>query len=218
MDPFASRPRDFKLARWLIRSKLQRTFWCGRAADGTTMRIGWLIVASLVALSSPTRAQPSGEASKASPNNASPKVAVFDFELADSSLEGEKNGPQAAEQARLLRISEQVRNGMAESGKFAIVDIRPVVTAAHNSNLQACGGCDVDLAKQLDADLAVTGVVRKISTLILSMIIYVRDARTGQLVTAASADFRGDTDESWSRTASFLLRNRLLAPNYGVPH
>ncbi len=134
---------------------------------------------------------------------------MFDFELADSSLEGEKNGPQAAEQARLLRISEQVRKGMAESGKFAIVDIRPVVTAAHNSNLQACGGCDVDLAKQLDADLAVTGVVHKISTLILSMIIYVRDARTGQLVTAASADFRGDTDESWSRTASFLLRNRV---------
>ncbi len=216
MDPFASRSRDFQLARWLICLKLQRTFWCGRAADGTMMRIGWLIVAAMVALSSPTRAQSPGDTSKAS-LKASPKVAVFDFELADTSLEGEKNGPQVAEQARLLRISDQVRNGMAESGKFAVVDIKPVITAAHNSNLQACGGCDVDLAKQLEADIAVTGVVRKISTLVLSMIIYVRDARTGQLVTAASADFRGDTDESWSRTASFLLRNRLLAPDYGVP-
>jgi hypothetical protein len=32
-----------------------------------------------------------------------------------------------------------------------------------------------------------------------------------------SADFRGNTDESWSRSMSFLLRNRLLAPNYGAP-
>jgi hypothetical protein len=50
------------------------------------------------------------------------------------------------------------------------------------------------------------------------MNIYVRDARSGQLITGMSADFRGNTDESWSRTMSYLLRNRLLAPDYGVPH
>ena len=31
-----------------------------------------------------------------------------------------------------------------------------------------------------------------------------------------NADFRGNTDESWTR-ASYLVRNRLLAPNYGKP-
>jgi uncharacterized protein DUF2380 len=148
---------------------------------------------------------------------APPKAAVFDFELADTSLEGEKNGPQSAEQARLLDISNQLRKGLADAGKFVIVDIAPVATAAHNANLQACGGCDVQLAQQLGADLAITGVVHKVSTLILSMNIYVRDAGSGQLVTTMSADFRGNTDESWSRVLSFLLRNRLLAPNYGAP-
>jgi hypothetical protein len=44
-----------------------------------------------------------------------------------------------------------------------------------------------------------------------------RDTYTGRLVTAMSADFRGNTDESWSRATSYLLRNRLLAPNYGAP-
>jgi hypothetical protein len=83
--------------------------------------------------------------------------------------------------------------------------------------LQACGGCDVQYAQQLGADLAVTGVVQKVSALILNMNIYLRDARTGRLVTAMSADFLSNTDESWSRTMSFLLRNRLLAPNYGAP-
>jgi hypothetical protein len=47
------------------------------------------------------------------------------------------------------------------------------------------------------------------------MNIYVRDVHTGTLVTGMSADFRGNTDESWTRTMSYLLRNRLLAPNYG---
>jgi hypothetical protein len=146
-----------------------------------------------------------------------PKAAVFDFELLDTSLQGERDGPRGDEQQRLIRASQQIRKGLAESGKFTILDIAPVNTAAHAANLQACGGCDVDLAQKLGADLAITGVVQKVSNLILSLNIYLRDARTGRLVTSMSADFRGNTDESWQRTASYLLRNRLLAPNYGLP-
>jgi hypothetical protein len=160
-------------------------------------------IALLLALS-PARAQ-------------TPKAAVFDFELADTSLEGEKDGPRTDEQARLLSISQQLRKGISESGKFELIDIGPVNAEAHNSNLQACGGCDVQFAQKLGADLAITGVVHKVSTLILNMTIFIRSARTGRLITAPNADFRGNTDESWSRAVSYLLRNRLLAPNYGVP-
>ena len=147
----------------------------------------------------------------------SPKVAVFDFELLDTSLQGETDGPRADEQARLLRAGDQLRKGLAESGKYIVLDIAPVNAAAHGSNLQACGGCDVQYAQQLGADLAITGVVQKVSNLILNMNVYLRNARTGRLVKSMSADFRGNTDESWSRAASYLLRNRLLAPNYGAP-
>ncbi|MEA2883210.1 MAG: hypothetical protein QOH32_2466 [Bradyrhizobium sp.] len=146
-----------------------------------------------------------------------PKAAVFDFELLDTSLQGEMDGPRGDEQQRLIRTSEQIRKGLAESGKFAVLDIAPVSEAAHAANLQACGGCDVDLAQKLGADLAITGVVQKVSNLILSLNIYLRDAHTGRLITSMSADFRGNTDESWQRTASYLLRNRLLEPNYGRP-
>ena len=146
-----------------------------------------------------------------------PKVAVFDFELIDTSLQGEKEGSRADDKARLLAAAEQVRKGLAESGRFVVLDIAPVRAEAAKANLQACGGCDVDFAKALGADLAITGVVQKVSNLILGLHVFVRDARTGQLVTAMNADFRGNTDESWSRTVSYLLRNRLLAPNYGAP-
>jgi hypothetical protein len=32
-----------------------------------------------------------------------------------------------------------------------------------------------------------------------------------------NADFRGNIDESWTRATNYLVRNRLLAPNYGRP-
>ena len=92
-----------------------------------------------------------------------------------------------------------MRRGLAESGKFTILDIAPVNAAAHAANLQACGGCDVDLAQKLGADIAMTGVVHKVSNLILRLHIYLRDAHTGRLITLVSTSFRGNTDESWQR-------------------
>ena len=146
-----------------------------------------------------------------------PKLAVFDFELLDTSLQGQMNGPRRDEHERLMRAGEQLRKELAESGKFQLLDILPVNAAAHDSNLQACGGCDVHFAQQLGADLYITGVVQKVSELILIMSIYVRDAHTGHLVSAMNAHLRGNSDESWSRATTFLLHNRLLAPNYGAP-
>ena len=146
-----------------------------------------------------------------------PKLAVFDFEMIDTSLPGQFYGPQADEHDRLLRVGDLVRKELGESSKFQIVDIAPVNAAAHQSNLQACGGCDVKLAQQLNADLDITGVVQKVSNLILNINIYLRDVHTGRLVTAVSADMRGNTDESWSRATRYLIRERLLAPNYGAP-
>ena len=110
-----------------------------------------------------------------------PKVAVFDFELIDTSLQGEVDGPRTDEHDRLMRAGQQLRRELAESGKFQLLDIAPVNAAAHGSNLQACGGCDVQLAQKLGADLAMTGVVQKVSTLILNINIYVRDVHTGRL-------------------------------------
>jgi hypothetical protein len=167
------------------------------------MKAASILIALTLVVSAPAHADPL-------------KVAVFDFELVDTSLQGEVDGPRADEQRRLMNAGVQLRRGLADSGKFAILDIAPVNAAAHGSNLQACGGCDVQYAQQVGADLAVTGVVQKVSNLILNMNVYLRDAHTGNLVTSMSADFRGNTDESWSRAAAYLLRNRLLAPNYGA--
>ena len=146
-----------------------------------------------------------------------PRLAVFDFEMIDTSLPGQFYGTNADERERLSRVGEQVRKELGESGKFQIVDISPVNAAARQSNLQACGGCDVKLAQQLNADFEITGVVQKVSNLILNINVYLRDVHTGRLAAVASVDMRGNTDESWRRATRYLIHERLLAPNYGAP-
>jgi hypothetical protein len=144
-------------------------------------------------------------------------VAIFDFELTDTSRDNQLAPPDAEHQARLALVTERLRTKLAGSGRFSLIDIAPVTKEARASNLQACGGCDATLAQQVGAELAVTGMVFKVSNLILNMTIFVRDAKTGHNVAVAQADLRGDTDESWTRTLDWLVRNRLLDPERGVP-
>ncbi len=53
------------------------------------------------------------------------KAAVFDFELIDTSLEGEVRGTNPAEQKRLRLISNLLRRELAESGAYVVIDTAP---------------------------------------------------------------------------------------------
>ena len=148
----------------------------------------------------------------ASAHAAEPKVAVFDFELVDTSLEGATYGPRADQQARLAQITDQLRDRLAKSGRVTVVDITPVAAQARAADLRNCGGCDAQFASQVGADFAVIGWVQKVSNLILNMNIVVRDAKTGRVISVKSVDMRGNTDETWSRAMDWLIRYDLLAP------
>jgi len=144
------------------------------------------------------------------------RVAVFEFELIDTSLATSTTALLAEEQARLHLISDQLRQRLAASGHFSVVDIAPVAAEAQANNLHGCNGCDAGFAKRLGADLAITGLVRKVSMLILSMSLHVREASSGRVIAVVNADFRGTTDESWSRALDWLVRNRLLVAGSGI--
>src|SRR6266478_3232915 len=64
-------------------------------------------------------------------------VAVFDFELIDTSLEGAIRGVRPDEQERLARLSDQLRQRLRDSGRLSLVDITPIAREAPASNLQA---------------------------------------------------------------------------------
>jgi hypothetical protein len=138
-------------------------------------------------------------------------VAVFPFELLDSSQEGElilKVRPEETKRLALLR--EELQSRLGASSKFTIVDISKLddeVKVA--APLFKCNGCEVDLAKKTGAKLAMLGLVQKFSDTLLAVNIQVIDAETGALKTSYSAGVQGNTDEAWLRGVSYIVRNRL---------
>ena len=140
-----------------------------------------------------------------------PRLAVFDFELIDSSLQGEMEGIDPADQARLRMIQAELRRRLEESGRFELVDTAPAAAQIDSAGyLWSCNGCELAIARQLDADLALVGWVQKVSNLILNLNVVMRDTGTREQVFASSVDIRGNTDEGWQHGIGYLLENRLL--------
>lgn len=141
---------------------------------------------------------------------AAAKVAVFEFELQHGDLVPGTPSKKEAEDKRREMISERLREHLAKSG-FDVVDAKPFAAKAAAANLQACGNCADGFARELGADYAFTGVVYKVSELVLSMSVLVHDAATSQPLTSATVDLRGNTDEAWRRAIDYLYRNVLSA-------
>jgi Protein of unknown function (DUF2380) len=136
-------------------------------------------------------------------------TAVFNFGFDDTSLQGQEQGIQADQQARLRALDSQLRDMLVKSACCSLVDVAPVAKQAQPIDPWNCQGCDLDLARKVGAKISVTGWVQKVSNLILNINLVARSVTTGQVISTGSVDIRGNTDESWSRGLSYLLRDRM---------
>lgn len=152
-------------------------------------------------------------ASAAQAEAARPKLAVFDLELDDFTAGGPIAGESPAETARLQRMSQLARELLAQSDLFELVD----PGASTNDRVKAhwlrkCNGCDAAAARELGADLSFVGYFRKISVMEQFLEFFVRDARTGEIVNVSHTDLRNETDDSWTRALTYLIKKRLVEP------
>jgi hypothetical protein len=136
------------------------------------------------------------------------KVAFFGFEMISTS-----GAPASeSERLRLARLGAVFEEMLKDSGRFEIAPIPEALAAKIASQIQfsTCNACEVDLAREIGADLAAFGTVQKVSNLILNENLYMRRA-DGAPFFAQSVDIRGNTDESWERGLRYMLKNHLLA-------
>jgi hypothetical protein len=135
------------------------------------------------------------------------RLLVLDFEILDTS--GEPVDHRAEHARRLRLIRDSIAQQLADGEFFAIVDRQAVRVELDailaRQYLRTCNGCELDLARHASADLVMLGNFNKVSTLIGSMEIAIKDANTGGIAYARTFDFRGDTDAAWLRAAQFFV-------------
>ncbi|MGI9421345.1 MAG: DUF3280 domain-containing protein [Geminicoccaceae bacterium] len=141
-------------------------------------------------------------------------LAVFGFELIDSSLQGDLEGQHEDDLARLAMIEADLKRMLVESGRYEMVEVESVTDAVEAAGyLHSCNGCEAKIAVELGADQALIGWVQKVSNLILNLNVGMRDVESQRKVFAASVDIRGNTDESWRHGIRYLIKRKLFKDN-----
>lgn len=148
-----------------------------------------------------------------------PSIAVLDFELID---ETQDTSPEtlAAQKKRLGLISGQLRRELSDGGLYRVIDSAPAANyigeLKARQELHACNGCELDIGKKLGADLVLTAWVQKVSNLILNINIEIKRVGSGKTLLNKSVDIRGNTDQSWSRGISYMVRDMVEKKQGGV--
>ena len=117
-----------------------------------------------------------------------------------------------AERARLASIEELFKSKLEASGQYTFTPM-PVETKAKIAaapSMGECGGCEIDYGKQLGGDLVAWIVVQKVSNLILNINVYIADVATQKMTFVQSADIRGNTDQSWTRGITYIVKNHVI--------
>jgi Protein of unknown function (DUF2380) len=137
------------------------------------------------------------------------KLAIFDFEFEDFTDRSAGETPSDTEQLR--RVTDEVRQLLAQSGRYSLIDVGSADAAAVKAHtLRDCNGCDADIALKLGAEQSFVGVVKRISRTEYTVRFQIRDATTGTVVSREDSGLRMGADYSWSRGAARLIKDRLL--------
>jgi Protein of unknown function (DUF2380) len=138
-------------------------------------------------------------------------LAIFDFELEDSSAAAQSTGETASDASELAGVTDAVRQLLAQSGRYRVIDVKAAgADAVKAHKLRECNGCDVPIARELGADQSLVGVIGRISRTEYTIGFQIRESRTGAVIASADSGLRMGANYSWSRGAVRLIRDRLL--------
>ncbi|HYG88471.1 MAG TPA: DUF2380 domain-containing protein [Azospirillum sp.] len=138
-------------------------------------------------------------------------IAIFDFEFEDFSAGASSAGASPSDTEQLMRVTDEVRQLLARSGRYHLVDVGTADAAAvRERTLRRCDGCDAAIALNLGAEQSFVGVVRRITRTEYVVRFQIRDARTGAVVSDENSGLNMGADYSWHRGAARLIKDRLL--------
>ena len=139
------------------------------------------------------------------------KIAVFNFELEDSSPSAVFLSKPEAGASTMEKVNEAAREELSRSGRYAVVDASKVdiSSVAQSKTLRDCGGCEANIAQQLGAQQSLIGVLTKVTQTDYYVVIRIRDVRTGKVLDQQGANFAGD-EQGWATGVRMLIRHQVL--------
>lgn len=138
------------------------------------------------------------------------RTAFLGITFIDTSTEGTYDGERPDQTARVLLLEKATRERLRKEG-LVLLDNDPITEALDNTkNPAKCYGCELHLAERLGADYVLVGEVQKVSNLILSMNLVLREVRTGEVLRALAVDIRSNTNESWLRGLNYIFKNHFF--------
>jgi hypothetical protein len=179
---------------------------CGRLARGRASLAAGALAALLII--GPVASGASSAA--AAPSEPARSVALLNVQFLNDHEDLEPT--TVAERTRIGLVESVFKTKLEASGRYTFVSIPAEAAAkiAAGPAVGACGGCELKYGKQLGADTVAWIVIQKVSDLILNINVYMADVGAGKLAFVHSVDIRGDTDESWTRGVTYLVKNYLL--------
>ncbi len=86
-------------------------------------------------------------------------------------------------------------------------DLVDKAVAAENSGtyLRDRNGCELAIARRVGADAVMIGWIFKMSSLVLTLHVDIKDVATGKQTYARAFDFRGDNETAWRRAAAYMV-------------
>lgn len=138
-----------------------------------------------------------------------PTLVILDLELT-----GDLGGPEftVEHERRLKTETARLREDLQRTGLYQILDSAAAQGTidklrSQQAYLHDCNGCDLDVGRELHADLVMVAWVDRVSGLILSLTYELHDVRTGQITARKSFDFRGDNDTAWNHAVDYMVRD-----------
>lgn len=133
---------------------------------------------------------------------------VMDIEITgDSSVTGDKKDNTE----KIKKFSEHLRQELHDKAAFDVVNTTEALQAVSQLHTEDkvvnCNGCAVSLAEEHGAGLVMVPYVFRMSHLISTLHIEVKDVETGILIKKKAFDFRGNTDQAWQRAIKYAVRD-----------
>lgn len=136
------------------------------------------------------------------------KLVVLPFEIVDNTP---VPGGEERNRKMLEKITLYIAHNIDTKGLFKVVPqskVNEIVSSAQlGTDIRNCNQCEFELAKQVAGEKVMTGWIYKMSILILTMHIEIKEVATQQTLISKAYDFRGDNEKAWLRAADYMLRD-----------